>query len=123
MSKPKWKIVNKKRQSIYAHPKSEYCREYLKGKIVEAHENSFGLYCFKTKYHAKNFLTFFPLSNYNIIKIQPLSKAKKKIGLFSTRYLKNKYKNYLKTGRISLIDAINCFPVGTICYDKIKVLE
>ena len=127
MTKPKWKIVDQNRRSIHPTKNSKYSKKYIKGKIVKSQPGSFGLFCFKHKHQAVTFLNLFSdYENYKIIKVLPLIKGKTQNRVFLTKNLKRSYDQYFKM-KNKIYSNCGVFlggpPEGTICYDKIKVLE
>lgn len=126
MVKPKWKVVKLDRTSAVVSVDNIYCLHYLKGKIVKAKKNSFGVFCFNRKYDARNFMNDLSLNdlslmNYQIIKVEPLCKGKTPKFLFNPKLLKRSYELLCEEEVVGSIN--HSIPNGTICYDKIKVLE
>ena len=125
--KPKYlyKVVRKIDRSSYAINKnSSYFLKYEKGKIVTAVWRSFGIFCFRTKNYAEDFIDVnsdFFRNKFLIIKVKPLGEIRKPNYIFSSYYfeaydsLKYSYKtmNYSKNIYI---------PYGTICCESVEVL-
>jgi hypothetical protein len=120
----RWKVVDEERNS-YACTVSRYKRKYPVGKIITAKKGSFGLFCFKRKKDAENFINELNDSSTKIIKVEPLSKAMIPKVIFHFDFLARSYLDYYKNSKqISKMrwSVYNIIPNGTICYDKIKVL-
>jgi len=119
-----YKVVNPERGSImvdkykrfgeYCPEENKYYLKYPKGQIVEAVKGSLGIFCFETKESAIAWLG----DKEDILMIEPLTEG-------------HKPKHFQKGISEEYLDAFYENPEmyfenilrGTICFDKIKVLD
>lgn len=121
MMNQRYKVVNPDRKSIVAANFDKYSLEYKKGSIVKAKKDTLGIFCFKTKSDAINYMKkdFNPLldSNYILIKVRPLKKGKTP-KIVADAFNQNCIYEFYKYGKW------NTEPQkGTICYEEILVLD
>lgn len=119
-----WKVIRKefgKRISAYAgcfDSNASFGQEYLKGKMVKEVEGSLGIFCFKKKIDAKKFRHTF--SWFEIIKVRginPKPRSELFHGIPNNDFsFKKWYKNPTGVKAFSV-------PIGTVCFEKVKVLE
>jgi len=106
-------MVNKFKDSIGSFEKNKYHLEYPQGKTIIAIKGTLGIFCFKTEKDAKNWIDFG-----KILKVRPLTKGHKPKHFqkgISELCINNFYANP-KIYNVKL-------PKGTICFDKVKVLN
>jgi len=117
MRRPVWKVVKKNRTSCFVE-RCRYQLTYKKGEIVKAREETLGIFCFKRKKDAENFIDVNHSKNI-IIKVEPIGRGKKAFLISRLGY-----KNFKLFYSNDFANA-NTFqaPCGTICYPSIKVLE
>jgi len=115
----RYKVVNKNRESIIVKG-SEYYLKYETGSTVKAKDNTLGIFCFKRKKDAKNFvvpgdkiLRVIPLKRGNIPECIAISS--KNIS-FETS-IKYFYEGNRDIYRIAVV------PQGTICYPEVFVVD
>ena len=106
----RYKVVRDDRTSCSI--KGTYQLKYKKNKTVKAAENSLGIFCFKRKMDAEDFIGMIP--DLKIIRVKPIGKGKipKEIGIVT---MISKF--YLGKGITHII------PSGTICYPAVLVLD
>ena len=123
--KPKYlyKVVRKIDRSSYAINKnSSYFLKYEKGKIVSAVWRSFGIFCFRAKNYAEDFIDFANFADrFLIIKVKPLGEIRNPNYIFSTSYFENY--DSLKYSYKTMYYSKNIYiPYGTICCESVEVL-
>ena len=112
----RYKIVNPNRESIFAYGK--YSLEYQKGDIISKIGGTLGIFTFKRYYQAVNFLNKCYGIRGLILKVKCFGRGKVPLRIAGTPkvYMLNEF--YNGTGVTTRVP-----PLGTICYDKIEVLE
>jgi hypothetical protein len=129
MSIVRWKVVDKNRNSLIVNSSRKYNLKYEKNKIVKARSDSFGIFCFKTREQALNFCGYksktdfitYCSSTFKLIRIKPLCKAKTPKFCLPYWYLNDSYKKYnLDPEKYNMPGNLH---TGTICYQKVKVLD
>ena len=124
MRKPIFKIVNKNNGSFAIHHNSPYYLTYNKGEVVTAREETLGIFCFKRKRDAKDYMELIRMFNNNknvrIIKVLPIGKGKKMDEFYniSAFVIKRLLDDFYKNKPISTRPAT----YGTYCYPSVKVL-
>lgn len=127
-SKIRYKVVNKNRQSCVIDDLG-YILSYGKDSIVEAKDDTLGVFCFKRKKDAEKFKG--TNGSQKIIRALPLSRGKVPKSIFRFYTIEQDYQSCI----IYNIDYNNLpknfynneskmdIPNGTICYKKVKVLD
>jgi len=115
----KYKVVYKDTR-LSTSAKGLYCIVYNKGTTVEKLPNTLGIMVFKDRQQAQRFMLLnLTPSFYMILRVKTFTRGvvPKKISLkISSYYLDMFYKKSWKM-------AIMSPPRGTICYDKVEVLD
>lgn len=112
----RYKVIQKDRTSCVIHPKSRFCHKYLKGKTITANPETLGIFTFKTKGEARNFIWH---HTWLILRVEPIGKGETpKLISHNTdqRSLIRFFKNLTSMIRMKP-------PKGTICYPAVKVLD
>ena len=113
MVRPRWKFVSPDRKSLNVN-EERFQLKYTKGKIVEAINDSFGIFCFKRKIDCERFILTSKY-HFKMIKVKPLSRGKNIRKGYPCYCLEYFYK-YNKTPTLLV-------PEGTICYQRVLVLD
>jgi len=120
-----YKIVTPERKSFIMSQwiqSSICCKTYNKNCIVEANTKDFGIFCFKTKQAAIDWtLNLQVYKAYEIIKVKPVNCRGKTPKTIIHPVCLNKF--YQKLKSFFEIEKIEDVPAGTICYDKVLVLD
>ena len=123
----KYKIVTLLfRNSIFATRLLKYNLVYKKGEIVKALEGTLGIFCFKRRYEAEDFIINSCLNKYRpyeIIRVIPVGRGfcPKKISIVSTEeYFDSFYKD---GGKRKFSPSRKTPPQGTICYKEVYIVD
>lgn len=119
--KPIYKVVTKNRKSVIReHRGGKYVLEYLEDHRVFAKDGTLGIFCFKRKHQAEEFILGRP--NLRIIKVLPIGKGKTPkniccipIDRRNCVYSLNSFYKHV----FNITEALE----GTICYPSVLVLE
>jgi hypothetical protein len=121
----RWKVVRKdNRRSISISSLRKLGRTYTKGKVISAHPESLGLFCFKRKCQAEAFMLHYFILDGEIIKVKTYGKGKTPSFLFDfwdvNRVTSKIIIDWYKKRNMFTRDEI---PMGTICYPAVMPLE
>lgn len=121
----RWKvIVSKNRSSCSIIKYCKYQNVYKKGKIVKAKRGTLGIFCFKTKTDAINFIHGDEEGGFfSIIKVEPVGKGKKPKLIASIYPFLGVHVTIDDFYRHPKAIFSQKPPEGTICYPAVKVLE
>jgi len=114
----RYKVVYKfSRTSTSA--KGSYCIVYHKNTTVKASPNTLGIMVFKRRWQAKQFGESYIPGHYIIVRVRTFSRGRipKRISMSTVPYSLNAF--YIKSGDMRSMMP----PTGTICYDKVEVLD
>ena len=116
----RYKIVREEdRKSYMAHCMGRYGRTYNKGDIVYAHPDSLGIFCFKRKGDAELWMqTGLWAKGKIIIRVEAFGRGRtpKRASAFVGESILD---SFYGGSNYSTCDVAE----GTICYDKVKVLD
>jgi hypothetical protein len=118
-----YKVVNKKTRqscSTLLREKTKYTLWYQKGKIIKKIEGTLGILCFEKKHYAESFINHAFLNNIKramILKVKTIGRKKIPKSISAWLSLEEINSFYLR-GKYSSEP-----PIGTICFDKVKVLD
>ena len=117
-------VISRNRGSCSIEEGCKYRKVYKRGKIVKAKKGTLGIFCFKTKIDAINFIHGNEEGGYfSIIKIKPIGKGKKPkliasiFPFLGADIMINDF--YRHSGYILNQES----PEGTICYPAVRVLD
>ena len=123
MRKTVFKVINEKRESIFASQDDGYKLKYLKSFEVKGLPGTLGIFCFKRKIDALNFMGVASTNHnhsiaYLIIRVVPLGRGNrpKKI---ADKLNKEMFDCFYNDKEYCSIEP----PPGTICYPSVLVLE
>jgi hypothetical protein len=107
--------------------REKYALMYEKGKLVKAPVGSFGVFCFKTKEDAHEFMNYNSLSNPLCIRVLPYGKQMKVpnelcIMAESLNSIKELY-NIIRKGKYVRGRMTWNVPHGTVCYQGVRVID
>ena len=127
----RYKVVRTEdRSSCLLQKDCKYRKIYQKGKTVRATTGTLGIFCFKTKENAKDFidiLGFWESAGFSIIKVETAGKGKvpKFICLVSIGYnTEDLFNDFYKHSKLDMSMFFREEPPdGTICYPAVKVLD
>ena len=122
-----YKVVTKNRLSCSMHTYElrSLCRKYEKGSIVEAAPNTVGILCFETQEDAASFVGGMGI-DFKILEVRGIGRKYKPrwVGnplsietINAFYYWRDVKKKALRDCRYKW-----CAPLGTICFQKVKVL-
>jgi len=115
----RYKIVCKDRTSLFTDPPYKF--KYIKGKIITAKDETFGIFTFKTLIDVEKFSSFSLKTNISVLKVRPIGRGK--VPKLISRYITSrKISNFYKDSYPSLFNIMSP-PQGTICYKSVEVLE
>ena len=119
----RWKIVKKyERGSCYLPKNCKYFKTYKKGIIVKATRGTLGIFVFKTKKFAEDFIIDYLASNsqFQILKVKSIGKGRspKLIANFIFLLASQDINMFYEEGILAIPP-----PDGTICYPAVKVLD
>lgn len=140
----RYKVVTKDRQSwgSIMRDMGTFKTTYPRGVVVKAVPGTQGLFCFKTRQAAMDFINENELAGTSIIRVKPLTRGKapkfiigyengwdmsqaykliKRGLLYSDRVRSLSRKRAI--GRGGRLGRFWIIPKGTICYDKVEVLD
>jgi len=122
-----YKVVTKKRESAFLgiHKDDrqiikDYTIKYPKGKIIKAKKGTLGIFCFKDEISAIEFKDRPVFVNSKILRVESLSRKKNVQKVF---FEIHSIEAYLKGDINYGLSYMETVPEGTICFDKIKVLN
>lgn len=112
----RYKLTRQDRTSCVIDGRSGFSWKYLKDTVVTADPQTPGIFTFKTKAEARNFMWY---QTWLILKVQPIGKGTVP-KLISHNTDKRSLIRFFKelSGRIRMKP-----PRGTICYPAVKVLD
>jgi hypothetical protein len=123
----RWKVVTIDRKSVGAeYLNRNFVLFYDKNTIVEAVSETIGIFCFKRKYQAENFMAGYDHPReYKIIRVETFNRAK--IPKVVIKTYVHRFSLYAKDLSMMLgktyLYSHWTVPKGTLCYPKIKVLD
>lgn len=112
-----YKVVTSTRKSAVVGDKN-YCITYNKGEIIETIKGTFGIFCFKTLYDAKIFISLKNDKSLKILKVKTMTNKRRN----------PKFIGYYMELKKFYDGKIHGFPFklaydGTVLYDKVMVLD
>ncbi len=113
--RPVFKIV-KYNKSMFEHRKG-YNLRYIQGGITTAREDTLGVFCFKTKKQAKNFLKTVTAYEKRILRVLPIGRGK------TPKYICGYGGLLYFYSKKSCVSDMSSPPKGTICYPAVEVLR
>ena len=118
MIKVKFKLTRKDRTSCLIHPKSQFCKRYLKDAIVEAEPGTPGIFIYKTRRQAEGYARYWN-KDWLILRVEPigLGKVPRKVSYAITQ---RSIISFIK--KLASMHTMSP-PEGTICYPAVRVLD
>ena len=127
MKKPVYKVVRKNRTSCVVGGMKKYSIKYIKSFESKAIPGTLGIFCFKTKKRAEewvDFRRFFDRNKLEIIKVFPLGKPTTLLTICVTCNSRGISKFYqLLSSKKDVTSVSSVAPYGTVCYPSVLVLE
>jgi len=127
--KPVYKVVKKDRTSIGLSNRSPFCLKYIKSFEVKKVDGTLGIFCFKRKKDAAEFIVMFK-DQYKIIRVFPFGKPSfpKKISpAFNSKWINGFYKYFQTDSDYCpnwLVGSLcRTPPKGTVCYPSVLVVD
>lgn len=114
----RFKLTRKDRTSCLIHPKSQFCKRYLKDTVVKADPQTPGIFLYKTRRQAKDYKRYWQ-RDWLILRVEtigPGAVPKKVSRLITQRSIISFSKKF--ASMCSMVP-----PGGTICYPAVRVLD
>ena len=114
----RFKLTRKDRTSCLIHPKSKFCKRYLRASVVEADPQTLGIFTYKTRQQAEDYREYWQ-RDWLILRVKPIGygKVPKEISV----YLSQRSIICFIKKLASMISTTP--PYGTICYPAVRVLD